>query len=97
MNFGAGGMGGHRAVLRSGMEAVEFMHHCSTKWATFLWSLLDALEQGENRPAPHDLKIHVGDGTAARNRSVRFHLIPGFGFTHAERGMALHKQRVPSD
>lgn len=42
-------------------EAVEFMHHCSTKWATFLLSLRDWLESGKGAPTPHDIKIHVGD------------------------------------
>jgi hypothetical protein len=42
-------------------EPVEFMHHCSTKWATFLLSLRDDLESGKGRPAPRDVKIHVGD------------------------------------
>jgi len=42
-------------------EPVEFMHHCSTKWATFLLSLRDFVERGEGRPAPDDLKIHLGD------------------------------------
>jgi len=42
-------------------EAVEFMHHCSTKWATFLLSLRDWLERSEGRPAPYDVKIQVGD------------------------------------
>jgi len=42
-------------------EPVEFMHHCSTKWATFLLSLRDLLERSSGRPAPHDLKIHVND------------------------------------
>jgi len=42
-------------------EPVEFMHHCSTKWAVFLLSLRDWLERAEGRPAPYDLKIHVGD------------------------------------
>jgi uncharacterized protein YndB with AHSA1/START domain len=42
-------------------EPVEFMHHCSTKWGTFLLSLRDYVERGEGRPAPKDLKIHVGD------------------------------------
>ena len=42
-------------------KPVEFMHHCSTKWATFLLSLRDSLERNQGRPAPHDLKIHVGD------------------------------------
>ena len=31
-------------------EPVEFMHHCSTKWATFLLSLKDYVEHGEGRP-----------------------------------------------
>ena len=42
-------------------EPVEFMHHCSTKWATFLPSLRDALERAAGHPAPRDVKIHVRD------------------------------------
>ena len=42
-------------------EEVEFMHHCSTKWATFLLSLKSLLERNEGRPVPYDVKIHVGD------------------------------------
>ncbi len=42
-------------------EPVEFMHHCSTKWAMFLLSLRDLLERNEGRPQPYDIKIHVGD------------------------------------
>ena len=42
-------------------KPVEFMHHCSTKWATFMLSLKDWLERSEGRPAPYDIKIHVGD------------------------------------
>ena len=42
-------------------KPVEFMHHCSTKWATFLLSLRDWLERSEGRPAPYDVKIHDGD------------------------------------
>lgn len=38
-------------------EPVEFMHHCSTKWATFLMSLKELLETGIGRPAPHDVQI----------------------------------------
>ena len=38
-------------------EPVEFMHHCSTKWATFLLSLKALLETGTGRPSPHDVKI----------------------------------------
>lgn len=38
-------------------EPVEFMHHCSTKWATFLVSLKDLVETGHGRPAPNDVKV----------------------------------------
>ena len=38
-------------------EPVEFMHHCSTKWATFLLSLKDLVETGQGRPAPDDVQI----------------------------------------
>ena len=42
-------------------EPVEFMHHCSTKWAIFLMSLKDWVERGESHAHPYDVKIHVGD------------------------------------
>ena len=42
---------------RGWAEPVEFMYHCSTKWATFLVSLKQLLETGAGAPAPHDLKI----------------------------------------
>ena len=38
-------------------EPVEFMHHCSTKWATFLISLKALVETGKGAPSPDDLKI----------------------------------------
>lgn len=38
-------------------EAVEFMHHCSTKWAVFLLSLKSLVETGRGAPYPHDVKI----------------------------------------
>jgi hypothetical protein len=38
-------------------EPVEFMHHCSTKWAVFLLSLKSLLESGKGAPHPNDLKI----------------------------------------
>ena len=41
-------------------EPNEFMHHCGTKWATFLLSLKDWVEKGEGRPEPRDTKIAVG-------------------------------------
>ena len=44
---------GHRAWR----EPVEFMAHCSMKWATFLLSLRELVETGKGKPAPRDLKI----------------------------------------
>ena len=38
-------------------EAVEFMHHCSTKWAVFLLSLKSLVESGKGAPDPEDVKI----------------------------------------
>ncbi len=38
-------------------EAVEFMHHCSTKWAIFLMSLKALVETGKGGPAPDDVRI----------------------------------------
>ena len=38
-------------------EPVEFMHHCSTKWAIFLMSLKSLLESGTGNPDPRDVKI----------------------------------------
>jgi|tagenome__1003787_1003787.scaffolds.fasta_scaffold19968900_2 uncharacterized protein YndB with AHSA1/START domain len=38
-------------------EPVEFMHHCSTKWATFLMSLKRLVETGDGDPAPRDVRI----------------------------------------
>jgi uncharacterized protein YndB with AHSA1/START domain len=40
-------------------EPVEFMHHCSTKWGTFLMSLKQLLETGEGAPDPRD--VHISD------------------------------------
>jgi uncharacterized protein YndB with AHSA1/START domain len=42
-------------------DPVEFMHHCSTKWAVFLLSLKNWIERAEGRPHPYDVKIHPGD------------------------------------
>lgn len=42
---------------RNWREQVEFMAHCSMKWATFLLSLRQLVETGQGRPAPRDLKI----------------------------------------
>ena len=38
-------------------EPVEFMHHCSTKWATYLMSLKSLLETGNGSPNPNDTHI----------------------------------------
>ncbi|MFE6338181.1 SRPBCC domain-containing protein [Streptomyces sp. NPDC057806] len=38
-------------------EQVEFMHHCSTKWATYLMSLKKLVETGKGDPSPHDVQI----------------------------------------
>ena len=38
-------------------EPVEFMHHCSTKWALFLLSLKSVLETGKGMPWPNDIKL----------------------------------------
>ncbi len=37
--------------------ASEFMAHCSTKWAVFLLSLKNAIENGKGQPFPDDLPI----------------------------------------
>jgi uncharacterized protein YndB with AHSA1/START domain len=42
---------------RGWAEPVEFMSHCSTKWATFLLSLKQLLETGEGAPDPVDVRI----------------------------------------
>jgi uncharacterized protein YndB with AHSA1/START domain len=42
---------------RNWREQVEFMAHCSMKWAVFLLSLRDLLETGTGKPSPVDLKI----------------------------------------
>lgn len=38
-------------------EPVEFMYHCSTKWATFLMSLKALGETGKGQPSPDDVKV----------------------------------------
>jgi uncharacterized protein YndB with AHSA1/START domain len=38
-------------------EPVEFMNHCSTKWAVFLMSLKSLVETGTGAPHPHDVQI----------------------------------------
>ena len=38
-------------------EPVEFMHHCSTKWALFLISMKSLVETGKGAPYPNDIHI----------------------------------------
>ena len=38
-------------------EVVPFMYHCSTKWATFLMSLKELVEDGKGQPAPNDVQV----------------------------------------
>ena len=38
-------------------QPVEFMHHCSTKWAVFLLSLKSLLETGKGAPYPNEIKL----------------------------------------
>jgi uncharacterized protein YndB with AHSA1/START domain len=42
-------------------EPVEFMHHCSTKWATYLMSLKTLVETGKGAPAPRDVHVAYPD------------------------------------
>jgi uncharacterized protein YndB with AHSA1/START domain len=46
-------------------QPVEFMHHCSTKWGTFLMSLKAMLETGRAAPFPNDVKIDNLEAEAA--------------------------------
>ncbi len=46
-------------------KPVEFMHHCSTKWATFLMSLKSLLETGKGAPFPNDVKLDNLEAAAA--------------------------------
>jgi uncharacterized protein YndB with AHSA1/START domain len=38
-------------------EPVEFMSHCSTKWATFLMSLKQLVETGAGDPYPEEVRV----------------------------------------
>ena len=42
-------------------EPVEFMHHCSTKWASYLIGLKQGVENGNHRPYPHDERVSSWD------------------------------------
>lgn len=52
--------GEHTIVLFSHLgwaEPVEFLYHCSTKWAAYLLSLKSLLETGTGSPSPDDVMI----------------------------------------
>lgn len=38
-------------------EPIEFMHHCSTKWASYLFSLKALIETGKGAAHPNDMKV----------------------------------------
>ena len=38
-------------------QPMEFMHHCSTKWAVFLLSLKSLLETGKGAAWPNEIKL----------------------------------------
>ena len=42
-------------------EPMEFMHHCTTKWGTFLMSAKSLVETGTGAPYPNDVHI-TGSG-----------------------------------
>ncbi len=42
---------------RNWREPVEFMAHCSMKWASFMLSLKELVETGRGKPSPNDVKI----------------------------------------
>jgi len=42
---------------RGWKQQVEFMHYCSTKWATYLLSLKSLCETGKGAPYPDDVDI----------------------------------------
>lgn len=42
---------------RGWQEEVEFMAHCSCKWAQFMFSLKSLLESGVGKPYPNDPKL----------------------------------------
>lgn len=46
---------------RGWAEPVEFMHHCSTKWATYLMSLKALVETGVGAPSPRDVHVAYPD------------------------------------
>jgi uncharacterized protein YndB with AHSA1/START domain len=44
---------------RGWKEQSEFMHHCSTKWATFMMSLKAFVETDKGSPFPDDVQVSI--------------------------------------
>ena len=42
-------------------EPVEFMHHCTTKWGSYLLSLKHGVEDGKGAPWPNDERVSSWD------------------------------------
>ncbi|MEU6810134.1 SRPBCC domain-containing protein [Streptomyces sp. NPDC046831] len=67
-------------------EPVEFMYHCSTKWATFLLSLKRLVETGERTRAARRQDQQLAPGPACQRPAVRLPLwaaadpVPGSRF-----------------
>jgi uncharacterized protein YndB with AHSA1/START domain len=64
ISFGLKQAADHAIVLfkhQDWKEPVEFMHHCSTKWAIYLMSLKSLVETRKGSPNPNDTHIS-GDG-----------------------------------
>jgi hypothetical protein len=64
IDFAISQSGEYATVLfghRNWREWDEFMSHCSTKWASFLFSLREMVETGKGRPAPFDTRIDDWD------------------------------------
>ncbi|MFC5728645.1 MULTISPECIES: SRPBCC family protein [Nocardioides] len=56
--------GDHTIVMfkhKGWREPVEFMHHCGTKWATYLMSLKALVETGKGAPSPNDVHVAYPD------------------------------------
>jgi uncharacterized protein YndB with AHSA1/START domain len=60
VSFDLAEVDGYTIVLfahKNWRETVEFTYHCSMKWAIFLLSLRDLIENGKGKPSPIDIKI----------------------------------------
>ncbi|GIM82905.1 SRPBCC family protein [Salinispora arenicola] len=60
INWGLHQSGDYTIVLfkhEGWQEPVEFMHHCTTRWGSYLMSLKSLVETGEGAPAPRDVEI----------------------------------------